>query len=163
MRQPSHIEIGFQVYAVEGGEEFGAVRGYMPNTNALVVDIENAGDVVVPLEAVQRVHDGKVIVDVGQLDARLREAIAHAQLGMILIAPGGPISGNELYRRGEAVLTCFLRCPDVQLKPTAFFTRMYGAYGRGSACPSRKTEVEPIHLLGNRSSSLGRSWGPQAG
>jgi hypothetical protein len=78
MAQHSHIEIGFQVYAVEGGEEFGAVRGYMPNTNALVVYIENAGDFVVPLEAVHRVHDGKVVVDVGQLDTRLREAIAHA-------------------------------------------------------------------------------------
>jgi hypothetical protein len=78
MAQHSHIEIGFQVYAVEGGEEFGAVRGYMPNTNALVVYIENAGDFVVPLEAVHRVHDGKVVVDVGQLDPRLREAIAHA-------------------------------------------------------------------------------------
>jgi hypothetical protein len=78
MTQHSHIEIGFQVYAVEGGEEFGAVRGYMPNANALVVYIENAGDFMVSLEAVQRVHDGKVIVDVGRLDARLREAIAHA-------------------------------------------------------------------------------------
>jgi hypothetical protein len=74
----SHIEISFQVYAVEGDEEFGAVRGYMPKTNALVVDIENAGDFVVPLAAVQQVHDGKVMVDVGQLDAHLREAIAHA-------------------------------------------------------------------------------------
>jgi hypothetical protein len=27
MAQHSPIEIGFQVYAVEGGEEFGAVRG----------------------------------------------------------------------------------------------------------------------------------------
>jgi hypothetical protein len=78
MPQHSHIEIGFQVYAVEGGEEFGAVRGYLPNANALVVYIENAGDFVVPLEAIHRVHDGKVIVDVGRLDARLREAIAHA-------------------------------------------------------------------------------------
>jgi hypothetical protein len=77
MAQHSHIEIGFQVYAEEGGEEFGAVRGYMPN-NALVVYIENAGDFVVPLEAVQRVHDGKVIVDVGRLDAPVRQAIAHA-------------------------------------------------------------------------------------
>jgi hypothetical protein len=78
MSQHSHIEIGFQVYAVEGGEEFGAVRGYLPNANALVVYIENAGDFVVPLEAIHRVHDGKVIVDVGRLDARLRKAIAHA-------------------------------------------------------------------------------------
>jgi hypothetical protein len=78
MQEHSRIEIGFQVYGVEGGEEFGAVRGYMPNVNALVIYVENAGDFVVPLEAIQRVHDGKVIVDVGRLDPRLREAIAHA-------------------------------------------------------------------------------------
>jgi hypothetical protein len=78
MPEHSHIEIGFQVYAAEGGEEFGAVRGYMTQTNTLVVYIENAGDFVIPLAAVQRVHDGKVIVDVGQLDPRVREAIAHA-------------------------------------------------------------------------------------
>jgi hypothetical protein len=78
MPQHSHIEIGFQVYAVEGGEEFGAVRGLVPQTNALVIYIENAGDFEVPLEAVHRVHDGKVVLDVERLDARLREAIAHA-------------------------------------------------------------------------------------
>jgi hypothetical protein len=78
MPEGNRIEIGFQVYAVEGGEEFGAVRGYMPQTNALVVYIENAGDFVIPLEAIQRVHDGKVIVDVERLDARVRAAIAHA-------------------------------------------------------------------------------------
>jgi hypothetical protein len=78
MPEGNDIEIGFQVYAVEGGEEFGAVRGYMPQTNALVVYIENAGDFVIPLEAIQRVHDGKVIVDVERLDARVRAAIAHA-------------------------------------------------------------------------------------
>jgi hypothetical protein len=78
MAQHNHIEIGFQVFAVEGGEEFGAVRGYVPHTNALVIYIENAGDFVVPVEAVDRVHDGKVIVDVERLDTRLREAIAHA-------------------------------------------------------------------------------------
>jgi hypothetical protein len=74
----NHIEIGFQVYAVEGGEEFGAVRGYMPQANALVVYIENAGEFIIPLEAIQSVHDGKVIVDIGRLDAVVRRAIAHA-------------------------------------------------------------------------------------
>ena len=78
MQQHSHIEIGFQVYLVEGGEEFGAVRGYVPNTNALIIYVENAGDFEVPLEAVHRVHDGKVILDATRLDARLRQAIAHA-------------------------------------------------------------------------------------
>jgi hypothetical protein len=52
MPQYNHIEIGDQVYVVEGGEKFGAVRGYMPQANALVIYIENAGDFVVPLEAV---------------------------------------------------------------------------------------------------------------
>jgi hypothetical protein len=72
------LDIGFQVYAEEGGDTFGAVRGLVPQTNAVVIDIENAGDFEVPAEAVRRVHDGKVIVDVGRLDARVRAAMAHA-------------------------------------------------------------------------------------
>ena len=52
MSQHRAIEIGIQVYAAEGGETFGAVRGY--------------------------VHDGMVVGDVGRLDARVREAIARA-------------------------------------------------------------------------------------
>ena len=74
----SPIEIGFQVYIVEGGETFGAVRGAVPEANALLVYVENAGDFEVPLDAIQRVHDGKGILDAEQLDARLRHAIAHA-------------------------------------------------------------------------------------
>jgi hypothetical protein len=74
----NHIEIGDQVYMVEGGEKFGAVRGYMPQANALVIYIENAGDFVVPLEAVHAIHDGKVVLDVVRLDGRVRTAIAHA-------------------------------------------------------------------------------------
>jgi hypothetical protein len=72
------IEIGFQVYVVEGGETFGAVRGFVPEGNALIVYVENAGDFEVPLSAVQSVHDGKVVLDAERLDARLRQAIAHA-------------------------------------------------------------------------------------
>lgn len=78
MDKLSHIEIGFQVYVVEGGEPFGAVRGAAPGANAVVVYVENAGDFAVPLDAVQSVHDGKVILDAERLDARLRQAIAHA-------------------------------------------------------------------------------------
>jgi hypothetical protein len=74
----NHIEIGFQVYGVEGSEEFGAVHGYMPQANTLVGYIENAGDFVISLEAVQAVHNGKVIVDMRRLDAVVRRAIAHA-------------------------------------------------------------------------------------
>jgi hypothetical protein len=78
MMEQSPIEIGFQVYAEEGGKTFGAVRGLVPQTNALIIYIENAGDFEVPAEAVRRVHNGKVIVDTRRLDARLHVAIAHA-------------------------------------------------------------------------------------
>ena len=78
MPQPHEIAIGFQVYAMEGGEIFGAVRGAVPEAHALVIAIKHAGDFEGPCEAVQRVHDGKVLVDVGRLDARVREAITHA-------------------------------------------------------------------------------------
>jgi hypothetical protein len=61
-----------------GGEGVGAVHGYMPRANALVVYTENAGGFVIPLEAVQGVHDGKVVVDIGRVDAVVRRAIAHA-------------------------------------------------------------------------------------
>jgi hypothetical protein len=74
----SPIEIGFQVYLVEGGETFGAVRGATPGANTIVVYVENAGDFEVPLAAVRSVHDGKVILDAERLDERLRQAIAHA-------------------------------------------------------------------------------------
>ena len=78
MRQLNHIEIGFQTYLVGGGEAFGAARGCVPDLNALVVYVENAGDFVVPLEEVHCVHDGKVILDAGRIDERLRQVIAHA-------------------------------------------------------------------------------------
>jgi hypothetical protein len=78
MDRQSPIEFGFQVYLVEGGEPFGAVRDAAPGGNALVVYVENAGDFEIPLEAVRSVHDGKVILDAERLDARLRQAIAHA-------------------------------------------------------------------------------------
>ena len=51
MPEQSPIEIGFQVYAEEGGEVFGAVRGLVPQTGALVVYPENAGDFEVPAAA----------------------------------------------------------------------------------------------------------------
>ena len=78
MRELGHIEIGFQVYLVEGGEEFGAVREYVPGSDTLLIYVENAGDFVVALDAVHSVHDGKVILDGTRIDARLRQAIAHA-------------------------------------------------------------------------------------
>jgi hypothetical protein len=73
------IEIGYQVFSRDGGEEFGAVRQVIPNDRPeIVVYIENGGDFTIPLDAVTAVHSQKVIVDVQRLDARLQVAIGRA-------------------------------------------------------------------------------------
>jgi len=74
-----HIEGGYQTFVSDGGEEFGAVRQVAPyGRPELVVYVENAGDFVVPLDAVEAVHSQKVILNCRKLDRRLREAIGHA-------------------------------------------------------------------------------------
>ena len=73
------IAVGDQVFAADGGEVFGAVRQVAPHGRPeLVIYVENAGDFVVPLEAVEAVHAQKVIVNCRKLEQRLREAIGHA-------------------------------------------------------------------------------------
>jgi hypothetical protein len=73
------IAVGDQVFAVDGGEVFGAVRQVAPHGRPeLVIYVENAGDFVVSLDAVEAVHAQKVIVNCSKLDSRLREAIGHA-------------------------------------------------------------------------------------
>jgi hypothetical protein len=73
------IAVGDQVFAADGGEVFGAVRQVAPHGRPeLVIYVENAGDFVVPLDAVEAVHAQKVIVNCSKLDSRLREAIGHA-------------------------------------------------------------------------------------
>jgi hypothetical protein len=63
----------------DGGEEFGAVRHVAPHGRPeLVIYVENAGDFVVPLNAVEAVHSQKVILNCRKLERRLREAIGHA-------------------------------------------------------------------------------------
>ena len=74
-----HIEVGYQTFVSDGGEEFGAVRQIAPNGQPeLVIYVENAGDFVVPLAAVKAVHFQKVILDCNKLEPRLRQAIGHA-------------------------------------------------------------------------------------
>ena len=70
------IEVGYQTFVSDGGEEFGAVRQVAPQGRPeLVIYVENAGDFVVPLAAVEAVHSQKVILNCRKLDRRLREAI----------------------------------------------------------------------------------------
>ena len=73
------IEIGYQVFTRDGGEEVGAVRQVVPNDRPeIVVYIENTGDFVIPLSAVTAVHSQKVIIDVEKLDERAKVAINRA-------------------------------------------------------------------------------------
>jgi hypothetical protein len=68
--------IGYQVYLEEGGEEIGAVRDV--HHEYLLVYVENAGDFKIGPDAIVRVHDGKVVLDVNKLDDEVRNAISHA-------------------------------------------------------------------------------------
>jgi hypothetical protein len=69
------IEEGYEVFLSDHDKPFGAVRVVSPQ---LIVYVENAGEYVVPFEAVTAVHAQKVIIDRAKLDRKLRQAIAHA-------------------------------------------------------------------------------------
>lgn len=73
------IAVGYQTFVSDGGEEFGAVRAVSPEgRDELVIYVENAGDFVVPLSAVEAIHSQKVIFNCAKLDRTLRAAIGHA-------------------------------------------------------------------------------------
>jgi len=71
-----HVEVGFHVFTVDGGEEVGAVR--QVSRDGIVVYVENAGEFTVPRAAVEAVHFQKVILTRERLSRVLRRAIAHA-------------------------------------------------------------------------------------
>jgi hypothetical protein len=76
------IQVGDQVFASEGGEEFGAVRLVSPEGRAeIVVYVENSRDYVVPVEAITAAHDGKVLLRTSALPKEMQTAIkrAHAR------------------------------------------------------------------------------------
>jgi len=73
------IEVGFQAFLSDAGEEFGAIRAVAPaGRSELVIYVENAGEFTVPIDTVEAVHSGKVIFDCSKLDLKLRRAIGHA-------------------------------------------------------------------------------------
>lgn len=71
-----NVQVGYQAFAADGGEEFGAVRAVQPD--GVIVYVENAGDFFIPKHAIDAVHSQKVIVRCDALDAKLRKAIGHA-------------------------------------------------------------------------------------
>lgn len=74
MRQ-QQIEIGQMVFVADGEMGIGAVRDVRDSD--IVVNIQNTGDVVLPLSAIKAVHSGKVVLDLQQLDPELLEALRH--------------------------------------------------------------------------------------
>ena len=70
------IREGFDVFVHDGEKAVGAVREVRKRW--IVIYVENAGDFVVPFEAVADVHSEKVILNGAKLDARLKEATGHA-------------------------------------------------------------------------------------
>jgi hypothetical protein len=73
------IKVGDQTFVSDGDVAFGAVREVAPHGRPeLVIYVENAGDFVVPLAAVDAVHAHKVVLNCGKLDPDLRAAIGHA-------------------------------------------------------------------------------------
>jgi hypothetical protein len=73
------ISEGFMVFVSDGDEGIGSVREVRHGLPEMVIYVENSGDFVVPLSAVEAVHSDKVILNVDRLDLRLREAIRHAR------------------------------------------------------------------------------------
>ena len=73
------VKEGFDVFLTEGGKSFGAVRQL--RKAGLVIYVENAGDFEIPFAAVKDAEAGKVFLDSGKLDAKLRAAIRRAHSG----------------------------------------------------------------------------------
>lgn len=73
------IEADYQTFLSDNDTAFGAVRRVAPDgRRELVIYVENAGEFVVPFDAVEAVHAQKVILNRDQLTPELRKAIDHA-------------------------------------------------------------------------------------
>ena len=72
------IQVGYQVFTSDGGEEIGAVRRVLRDSRGLVVYIENAGDCEIPSDAIAVVHSQKVVLNWDKLTPELKDAIRHA-------------------------------------------------------------------------------------
>ena len=72
------VQVGYQVFLVDGGEEIGAVRDLRGHLPEILVYVENAQDFVVPAHAIKAVHFQKVILDQAQLPEDMRRAMRQA-------------------------------------------------------------------------------------
>ncbi|MFZ5656654.1 MAG: hypothetical protein ACOY37_06290 [Pseudomonadota bacterium] len=69
------VQPGHMVFVADGEMGVGGVREV--RGSEMVVNIQNAGDFVLPMSAVRDVHDGKVVLDLQKLDAPVLEALRH--------------------------------------------------------------------------------------
>jgi len=69
------IEEGFMVFVADG--EMGVAGVREVREAELVINIQNAGDFVIPLSAVRDVHSKKVVLDVERLAPEVRDALNH--------------------------------------------------------------------------------------
>ena len=74
----SQIQIGFQVFLKDGGDEVGAVRDLCGHRPEILVYVENAGEFTVPVTAISAVHFQKVILNSSRLPEDLRMALRRA-------------------------------------------------------------------------------------
>ena len=73
------IQVGHMVFVADGEDGVGSVREIRHDRAELLIYIENAGDFVLPLSAIDDVHSDKVILNFDRLDIRVRDAIRHAR------------------------------------------------------------------------------------
>lgn len=72
------VVVGYQTFVSDSPDEFGAVRAVSDSGQSMTVYVENAGEFILPVEAVISVQSAKVTFDRQKLEPRVREAIAHA-------------------------------------------------------------------------------------
>jgi hypothetical protein len=91
-RKLPFIEVGYQVFLGDGSGAFGAVRdvgrGGRPE---LLVNVENAGDFVVPLDCIDKVVSKRVVVRFHDLPHPLQEAVRHTLEREDFPPPGGEV------------------------------------------------------------------------
>jgi hypothetical protein len=94
------IEPGYSVCLYDGGDSFGAVRRLVLARDGaapvLEVNVENAGDLLIPLDAVDKVAAQRVVVRWDRLPPEVQEAIRHTVDQEDFPPPGGEV---ELVQR----------------------------------------------------------------
>jgi hypothetical protein len=76
MEEP--IQVGYQVFTSDGGEEIGAVRKISRDRRQVTVYVENPGDCEIPSDAIAAVHSQKVILKWDKLSPEIKDAIRRA-------------------------------------------------------------------------------------